>query len=237
MSIDRRDRAAFSRRDLLGHMASGLGGVALCALLGREGQARAAAGPVAAAAAAAATSLPHFAPKAKRVLQIFCPGGFSHLDSFDFKPQLLARDGQPNPGEDGLVSFQGKNGPLMRSPWGFTRRGQCGKFVSDMLPNLGAHVDDIAFVHSMTSRTNTPGPGCIFMNTGFATEGFPSAGAWASYALGSLNDNLPAYVAIPDVRGEPPNGKANWSAGFLPARHQGIEITASKPIRNLARPG
>jgi uncharacterized protein (DUF1501 family) len=212
-------------------MASGLGGVALCALVGREGQARAAAAPL------ASSPFPHFAPCAKRVLQIFCPGGLSHLDSFDFKPALLARDGQPNPGEEGLVSFQGKNGPLMRSPWGFTRRGECGKFVSDMLPGLGAHVDDIAFIHSMTSRTNTHGPGCVFMNTGFVSEGFPSAGAWASYALGSLNDNLPAYVAIPDVRGEPPNGKANWSAGFLPARHQGIEITAAKAIRNLARPG
>jgi hypothetical protein len=105
-----------------------------------------------------------------------------------------------------------------------------------MLPALGGHVDDIAFVHSMTSRSNTHGPGCVFMNTGFASEGFPSAGAWASYALGSLNDNLPAYVAIPDVRGEPPNGKANWTAGFLPARHQGIEITAARAIRNLARP-
>ena len=105
-----------------------------------------------------------------------------------------------------------------------------------MLPHLGSHADKIAFFHGMHSKTNTHGPGCVFMNTGHATEGFPSAGAWMSYALGSANENLPAYVAIPDVRGEPPNGKANWSHGFLPARHQGIMMSAQQPIRNLQRP-
>jgi hypothetical protein len=101
---------------------------------------------------------------------------------------------------------------------------------------MARHVDEIAFIHSMTSKTNTHGPGCVFMNTGHVTEGFPSAGAWVSYALGSANENLPAYVALPDLRGEPPNGKANWSNGFLPARHQAIVLAAPQPIRNLARP-
>ena len=114
----------------------------------------------------------------------------------------------------------------MRSPWAFTPQGQSGKLISSMLPHLGSHADKIAFFHGMHSKTNTHGPGCVFMNTGHATEGFPSAGAWMSYALGSANENLPAYVAIPDVRGEPPNGKANWSHGFLPARHQGIMMSA-----------
>ncbi|MGY8696202.1 MAG: DUF1501 domain-containing protein, partial [Verrucomicrobiia bacterium] len=80
------------------------------------------------------------------------------------------------------------------------------------------------------------GPGCVFANTGHDTEGFPSAGAWVSYALGSMADNLPTYVAIPDIRGEPPNGKANWSNGFLPAKHQAISMAAHKPIRNLDTP-
>ncbi len=105
-----------------------------------------------------------------------------------------------------------------------------------MLPFMAKHVDDIAFIHSMQSKTNTHGPGCVLMNTGHATEGFPSAGAWTSYALGSANDNLPTYVAMPDVRGEPPNGKANWSSGFLPAQHQAIMVAAHEPIRNLQRP-
>ena len=105
------------------------------------------------------------------MLQIFCPGGVSHLDSWDHKPELEKRDGQPLPGEENMVSFQGKNGPLMRSPWAFAPRGQCGKMISDMLPALGAHADDIAFIHAMTSQTNTHGPGCVFMNTGFVTGG------------------------------------------------------------------
>jgi hypothetical protein len=108
--------------------------------------------------------------------------------------------------------------------------------LSTLVPNVAKHVDDIAFIHSMQSKTNTHGPGCVFMNTGSVFEGFPSAGAWASYALGSANANLPAYVAIPDVRGEPPNGKANWANGFLPAQHQAVMMSADFPIRNLASP-
>ena len=179
---------------------------------------------------------PHFAPKAKRVIQIFCPGGVSHLDTFDYKPELEKRSGQPMPGAEKEVSFQGANGNLMRSPWPFVRRGQSGKWMTEKLPHLGAFADQMAFVHSMTSRTNTHGPACVAMNTGFVFEGFPSAGAWTSYALGSMNANLPAYVAIPDIRGIPPSGPANWTSGFLPAEHQGIAFNASEPIRNLERP-
>jgi hypothetical protein len=180
---------------------------------------------------------PHFAPKAKRVIQIMCPGGVSHLDTFDYKPELEKRSGQPMPGGEKEVSFQGANGNLMKSPWKFVQRGQTGRWMTEMLPHLGAFADDMAFIHSMTSRTNTHGPACVAMNTGFVFEGFPSAGAWASYALGSMNENLPAYVAIPDVRGIPPSGPANWTNGFLPAEHQGISFTALEPIRNLDRPG
>ena len=180
---------------------------------------------------------PHFAPKTKRVIQIMCPGGVSHLDTFDYKPELEKRSGQPMPGGEKEVSFQGANGNLMKSPWKFVQRGQTGRWMTEMLPHLGAFADDMAFIHSMTSRTNTHGPACVAMNTGFVFEGFPSAGAWASYALGSMNENLPAYVAIPDVRGIPPSGPANWTNGFLPAEHQGISFTALEPIRNLERPG
>ena len=178
----------------------------------------------------------HHAAKAKRVLQIFCPGGASHMDLWEYKPSLDKWHGKPLPGEESFVSFQGKNGNLMKSPWPFTPIGESGKRITTMLPHLSRHVDDIAFIHSMTSKTNTHGPGCVFMNTGHATEGFPSAGAWLSYALGNENDNLPTYVAIPDLRGEPPNGKANWSNGFLPARHQAMMMSDQQPIRNLARP-
>lgn len=215
------DPIALTRRRFLGQMTSGLTGVALTQLLrGESGW---------------SPGHPQFAPKAKQVLQIFCPGAASHIDLWEHKPELEKRHGQPMPGPV-EVSFQGKNGPLMRSPWPFMRAGQSGKMISSMLPHMAGHVDDIAFLHGMTSRTNTHGPGCIFMNSGFVREGFPSSGAWMSYALGSLNQNLPTYVAIQDMRGEPPNGKANWSNGFLPAQHQAVAMAAQQPLRNLARP-
>jgi len=152
------------------------------------------------------------------------------------KPMLEKMHGKPLPGEENLVSFQGKNGPLMKSPWTFKPAGKSGKMISSMMPHMAEHVDDIAFFHGMHSKTNTHGPGCIFINSGHTSEGFPSAGSWISYGLGSMTDELPTYVAIPDIRGEPPNGKANWSNGFLPARHQAIVMAAQQPIRNLKTP-
>ena len=218
-----------SRRDFFSNVYTGLAGVGLVHLLASESV-------TAKNGWRAGAGMTHFPAKAKRVLQIFCPGAASHIDLWDYKPELEKRHGQPLPGEGNFVSFQGKNGNLMRSPWKFVPCGQSGKMISSLLPYMARHVDDIAFIHSMVSKTNTHGPGCIFMNTGHASEGFPSAGAWVSYALGSENANLPTFIAIPDIRGEPPNGKANWSNGFLPARHQAIVLAAHRPIRNLDRP-
>jgi len=215
-----------SRRGFLSHMTTGLTGVALADLLGGERRPQ----------AAGAASRTHHPAKAKRVLQIFCPGAASHVDLWDHKPALDRYDGTPLPGAEAEVSFQGKNGNLMKSPWPFVQAGECGKPISSLLPQMARHVDDMAFVHSMTSKTNTHGPGCIYMNSCFTREGFPTAGAWMSYALGTLNDNLPTYVAVQDVRGEPPNGKANWGSGFLPAQHQAVTMSAQQPLRNLARP-
>jgi hypothetical protein len=212
-----------TRRHFLGQMTTGLTGVALSRLLNSE-------------LAAAPLRQPHFAPKAKQVLQIFCPGAASHMDLWDHKPMLEKFHGTPMPGADVEVTFQGKNGNLMKSPWPFAPAGQSGKMISTMLPHMAKHVDDMAFIHSMTSRTNTHGPGCIYMNSCFTREGFPSAGSWVSYALGSTNENLPTYIAIQDVRGEPPNGKANWSNGFLSAQYQAVAMAAQQPLRNLARP-
>ena len=219
----------FSRRDLLARVPTGLAGVGLLSLLADD------------AAADAGGWQPgrgqtHHPAKAKRVLQIFCPGGASHVDLWEHKPALDMYDGKPLPGEEAFVSFQGKNGNLMRSPWPFAPAGGTGKMWSSLLPHMAAHADDIAFLHGMTSKSNTHGPGCVFMNTGHATEGFPAAGAWAGYALGAATETLPAYVALPDVRGEPPNGQANWSNGFLPARHQAVVLGADRPVRNLAPP-
>ena len=223
-----------SRRRFLGNVSTGLMGIGLSQLLEREVLASAPGSDLGNWQPGMGAA--HFAPKAKRVLQIFCPGAASHMDLWEHKPMLEKMDGKPMPGGENLVSFQGKNGPLMKSPWPFVPAGESGKRISSMLPNMAKHVDDIAFFHGMHSKTNTHGPGCVFVNTGHPTEGFPSQGAWISYALGTENDNLPTYVAIPDIRGEPPNGKANWSNGFLPAKHQAIVMAAHQPIRNLSRP-
>lgn len=226
------------RREFLGHLSAGLGNIALLSLLAEQSRAATPIRPHIAAATPLAARQPHFPARAKRVLHIFCSGACSHLDTFDYKPELVKRHGQPMPGSDKLVTFQGENGHLTKSPYAFRRHGACGKYVSDLLPRLAEVVDEMCFIHSMTAKSNTHGPAESQMNTGFTLEGFPSAGAWVSYALGTENADLPAFVAIPDPRGVPQIGPANWSNGFLPAVFQGSAFTADKPIPNLtpARP-
>jgi hypothetical protein len=225
------------RRQFLAHTASGLGGIALWELLSRQGLASQ--GPIRPEISPANPNAPrvsHFAPRAKRVLMIFCSGAVSQIDTFDYKPELIKRHGQPMPGAEGLITFQGQQGDLNRSPWEFRPRGQSGKMVSDLVPHLGALADEFCFIHSLTGKTNTHGPGENFMGTGFTLDGFPSMGAWATYALGSENDTLPAYVAIPDPRGAPQSAGNFWGSGFLPAAFQGTDFNATNPLRNLARP-
>ena len=145
-----------SRRGFLSNSFSGLAGIGLASLLSRD---FAAAECDVEGDWKADRGLAQFAPKAKRVLQIFCPGGASHLDLWDYKPALEKHHGEPLPGEENLVTFQGKNGNLMKSPWPFAPAGQNGKMISTLLPNMARHIDDIAFIHSMQSKTNTHGPG------------------------------------------------------------------------------
>lgn len=216
------------RREFLTHMGTGLGSIALASLLQETAQAQRSTSPT-------APKPPQFPPKAKRVIQIFCPGAVSQIDTFEYKPELLKRHGQPLSGEK-LVTFQGVNGNIMRSPWEWSQKGQSGKWISDLFPHLGTCVDDIAFVHSLTAKSNTHGPGLLQMNTGFIFDGFPSMGAWVTYALGTENQNLPAFVSIPDMRGLPPNGPNNWTAGFLPAAYQGTSFNTDTPIANLNSP-
>ena len=178
----------------------------------------------------------HFKAKANKVLVIFCSGACSQLDTFDFKPELIKRHGQPLPGGEKLKTFQGDQGNLTKSPWEFKPRGQSGKMISELVPNLGELADEMCFIHSLTGKTNTHGPGENFMSTGYTLDGFPSMGAWVTWALGSENDELPAYVAIPDPRGTPQSSINNWGPGFLPAAFQGTDFNASKPLRNLTRP-
>lgn len=179
---------------------------------------------------------PHFEAKAKNVIVVFCSGAISQVDTFDYKPELIRFDGKPLPGNEKLVSFQGPNGNLTKPLWKFRPRGESGKMVSDLLPHIGAMSDELCFLHSLTSTSNTHGPAENIMNTGFAFDGFPSMGAWVNFALGSENADLPAFVAIEDPRGNPQSGPNNWASGFLPAAFQGTPFSSTKPIRYLDRP-
>lgn len=179
---------------------------------------------------------PHFPPKAERVVMVFCSGALSHVDTFDFKPELLKLHGKPLPGNERLVSFQGPNGNLTAPLWKFRPRGESGKMISDLVPHIAELADEICFLHSLTNKSNTHGPAENVINTGFAFDGFPSMGAWINFALGSENQNLPSFVAIEDPRGMPQSGPNNWASGFLPAAFQGTPFSTTKPIRYLNRP-
>ncbi len=231
-------RQLLSRRHFLQWAGSGLGGIALTSLLSEHGllAAESPQRPPFDPSHPYAPRAPHFAPKAKRVLMIFCSGALSHVDTFDFKPELVKRHDTPMPGASELITFQGANGNLIKPLWDFKPRGQSGKMISDLLPNLAELADEMCFIHSMTAKSNTHGPAENQMSTGFTLDGFPSAGAWVTYALGSANQNLPAFVAIPDPRGVPQIGPRHWGSAFLPAAFQGTAFNAEKPIPNLARP-
>jgi hypothetical protein len=179
---------------------------------------------------------PHHTPAASQILVIYCSGACSQIDTFDYKPDLIKYDGSALPGADKLVTFQGEQGMLTRSPWAFRPRGQCGKMLSDLLPRMAEFADDMCFIHSLTGKTNTHGPGENFMSTGNILDGFPSIGAWSTWALGTENEDLPAYVAIADPRGTPQSSVNNWGAGFLPAAYQGTQLNAVKPLSNLESP-
>jgi hypothetical protein len=218
-----------TRREFLWRLGGGLGGIALAHLLAREGL-LAGAGAAPGAASPAKNSGLHHPARARRVVQLFMSGAASQCDTFDYKPLLERRHGEKfDPGEK-VELFQSDPGACMKSPWAWKRHGQCGKWVSDLLPHLAQHVDDMAFIHSLVSRSNVHGPATFLQNTGFTLPGFPSMGAWVSYALGSQNDDLPSFVALPDSRGFAPNGPANWGAGFLPAATQGTMIRAASPV-------
>jgi hypothetical protein len=232
-------RWLMNRRDFLRFGGTGLGGVALTALLSEHGLLAADQSPIRpqwSPERPTAPRPPHFPAKAKNVLVIFCSGALSHIDVWDYKPELIKRHGEPLPGSDKLVTFQGANGALTKPLWDFRPRGKSGKMISDMLPRLAELADDLCFIHSMTANSNTHGPAENQMSTGFTLEGFPSAGAWVSYALGSENQDLPAFVAIPDPRGVPQVGPNHWNSAFLPAAFQGTAFNADKPIPNLKAP-
>jgi Protein of unknown function (DUF1501) len=210
----------FNRRHFLSQLGSGFGSVALAGLLQRES---AVGGEI------SATQLPTFAPKVKRVIQLFMNGGASPMDTFDYKPELTRHHGEMLGPKEKPEGQTGVSGAVMKSPFEFKQYGQSGRWVSSVFPHQAKWVDDMAFLMAMTTKTNVHGPASYMMNTGFLLPGFPCLGAWVSYALGSITDNLPDFIVLPDARGLPYNQKGNFSAGFLPARHQGTLINAASP--------
>jgi hypothetical protein len=223
---------AISRRDALWKLGGGLGGIALAEILGSE---RLLAGGDAARPRAEWNGGLHHRAKVRRVIQLFMNGGVSQMDTFDYKPELARRHGESfEPGEhvEAPTSAPGK---LMKCPFPFRRHGACGRWVSDVFPQLATCVDDMAFLLAMTSKTNVHGPASYMMNTGFLLPGFPCLGAWISYALGSLSENLPTFVVLPDPKGLPYNAKGNFTPGFLPMTHQGtiLDASAKTPVPDL----
>jgi hypothetical protein len=218
-----------TRRDFLWQSGGGLGGIALAALLGRDGL--------------VASDSPlkrsdgglHHAPRAKRVVQLFMAGGASHIDLFDFKPELLKRHGQPSQFGEKVEAFQDGLGPWLKPLWAFKPYGQSGRMLSETVAPLGEVADHLAFVHNMVGKTGVHSQGTLLQTTGFNRPGFPGMGCWVSYGLGTANDNLPAFVVLPDHRGLASNGTKNWDAAFLPAHHQGVAIRpgGKNPIDDL----
>jgi hypothetical protein len=165
-------------------------------------------------------------------------GGASHLDLFDYKPELVKRQGQPSDFGEHVEAFQDGLGPWKAPVWPFQPYGQCGRMLSDVVAPLGDVVDEMAFIHNMVGRSGVHSAGTLLQTTGFLLPGFPGSGCWVSYGLGSLNENLPAFVVLPDHRGFPSNGSKNWDSAFLPAQHQGVALYpgTDRPIAHLFPP-
>jgi len=222
-----RYQLALSRRDLLKKAGAGFGLLALADLLGGQ-----AAGAAPGRVDPLAPRPPHFAPKAKSIIWLFMEGAPSGVDLFDPKPELTKRHGQ----KVAIDVFNGNPGPLMRSPFSFKQYGQSGAWVCDRYPNVAKHVDEFAFIKSLYSESNDHVPALYQINSGIPRAGFPSAGAWITYGLGSESRNLPGYIVLGNNQGVK-GGPMNWGAGFLPTTYQGTLFRSQgAPVLNLTRP-
>jgi hypothetical protein len=232
-----RDSAPISRREMLQRAGGGLGWLALGSMLNGTGIT-----PALAANAfnPLAPRNPHFRPRAKSVIWIFANGGPSQVDTFDYKPGLVKRDGTKLDGFDNKTGFfQDAVGPLMKSPFGWRQHGQSGTWISDLFPNLSRHADRMAFIHSCWTQSNNHSPALFMANTGATRMGFPCVGSWVTYGLGSESSNLPSFIVMSDPlnRGLPKGNASNWGAGFLPSVYQGTWLRPQgEPIDNLKRP-
>jgi hypothetical protein len=223
-----------SRREALKTLACGFGYLAMAGL---STQRAAAANPF-------SPKLPHFKPRAKRVIFIFMQGGPSHIDTFDYKPLLEKYDGTMREFDDArTIANTGKRGTpqrVMKPLWTFSPHGRSGRLVSELFPEMARHVDDLCFIHSLHTEGIAHGPATLFLHCGATNFIRPSMGAWINYGLGSENENLPGFVSICPSSGN--GGPRNFGNAFLPPVYQGTALgragspAAEAVIRNLANP-
>lgn len=223
-----------TRRKFFERCGTGMGTLALASLLKESGWASGAAG-----SEAATLPAPHFAPKAKNIVYLFMSGGPSHLDLFDYKPELVKRDGQKMPDEmlrNIRLAQIGKDAAVLGSRYQFKQYGKSGVWLSELLPGLQSIVNDVCFVQGFYSEAFNHDPATIFMNTGAQLAGRPAMGAWFSYGLGSVNKDLPAFVVMMTGVGQPLTVNA-WGSGFLPTVHQGVQIRSQgEPVLFVNNP-
>jgi len=234
-----------SRRDFLQRTGCGFGLTALSALLADQKLLSAAPSQAPVIPSSTLNPLapkqPHFPAKAKSVIWLFMNGGQSQVDTWDYKPALAKYHGQELKGFDKNTGFFSNDvGPLMKSPFNFSRHGKSGTWVSEIFPSISKHVDDMAFIHSCFTATNNHSPALFEVNTGMSRMGFPCVGSWVTYGLGTMNQNLPAFVVMYDTlgRGLPKGNASNWGSGFLPGVYQGTALNhQGPPINNMVRAG
>ncbi len=212
-----------SRRRAFDFSTASLTGAAFASLLMRDNFA------IADAVPAEAKGTPHLPVKAKRVIHLCLCGGVSHIDSFDYKPELEKFHGRTLQAEERPATFFNQVGLIRKNDWEFKQRGQSGLWVSDLFPHIAEVADELTVIRSMVAESANHTPATFEENTGFRLNGFPVMGAWVSYGLGCETDELPSYVVLPDARGLPAGGTINWSNGFLPAQHQGVTFQSKGP--------
>ena len=238
--MSRRNFCGRTRREFIWQSGAGFGATALASLLAQDGflanQAVAADG-VSTYKHPLAPKAPQFVPKAKSVIFLFMYGGPSHIDTFDYKPAMKGMDGKTVEVKTFGRGGKKNGGRIVEPRWEFHQHGECGKWVSTLFPNVAQHVDDIAFLHSMTADSPIHGSAMLMMNSGKVLSGSPALGSWVTYGLGTENQNLPGYVVMLDSKGGPISGAKNWSSGYMPASYQGTVFKPEgAPILDLAPP-
>ncbi len=229
-----------TRREFFWETGAGFTGLALSGLLENDGflgQQSVAADGASKWTNPMAPKQPHFEPKAKAVVFLFMYGGPSHVDTFEYKPDLYPLDGKTITVKTFGRGGHKNTGRVVGPKWAFKQYGECGKQVSNLFPNVGSCVDDIAFIHSMYAESPIHGSAMLMMNSGRVLSGHPCLGSWVTYGLGSVNENMPGFVVMLDQSGGPISGAKNWSSGYMPAAYQGTVIRANgTPIHDLTPP-